>query len=400
MSFISALPGKKQKQPWQNQNQKNKKRFYKNKWFLGGLFAFVAILAIGGFFAWKTGYILNKISESDNSALKSLFNVLPVVGKLDELEGEDDGRINMLLLGMRGENVPGGGLLADTIIVVSLNTQENKVAMISIPRDLYVDNPEVNGKTKINAVFALGEENGKKRGLKNMKEVVGKVTGLPIHYAASINFFGFKQLIDAVGGIDVNLETPFYETHQFVEGKECGIEFTLPAGQNHLDGEKALCYARARENTSDFDRSKRQQLMLKALKDKLVSMGTLTDFNKVNGILDAIGDNVRTDMASYEMKNFYEKYASMNDAQIYQRVFENSEEGLLMVPSDAPEGAGYILIPRAGWDSYSQVQEACQNIFSIPAQSDIQPVKQYSRPAPVDTTAEEKNKKDDKKKKD
>jgi len=137
---------------------------------------------------------------------------------------------------------------------------------------------------------------------------------------------------------------------------------------------------RARENTSDFDRAKRQQLLIKSLKDKLVSMGTLTDFGKLNNILDAAGDNVRTDMASHEIKKFYEKYTAIKDAQIYQRVFENSEEGMLMVPSDAPESAGYILIPRAGWDNYSDIQKVCDEIFQLSPQSDINPVKQYFRP--------------------
>jgi len=236
--------------------------------------------------------------------------------------------------------------------------------------------------------------------LKAMEQILGEITGQKIHYAVAINFYGFKQLIDAVGGVEINLETPFYETHQFVEGKECGLEFTLPKGKNILNGEKALCYARARDNTSDFDRAKRQQVILMALKDKLVSMGTLTDFGKLNAILNAIGDNVRTDMASFEMKNFYEQYAGMQDAQIYRRVFENSEEGLLTVPADS-HGAGYILIPRAGQDNYTQTSEVCTNIFNLPPQSDINPQKQYSKPAATDINeVEVKTKKKSGKKKD
>lgn len=366
----------------------NKKKFYKKGWFVGLTIVVLAVLIVGGVFAFKTGYILNKISESDNSSLKSLLGVIPGVG--GEIK-EVDGRVNVLLVGMRGENIPGGGLLADTIMVLSLKQSENKVAMISIPRDLYVTIPETSQKTKINAVYAHGAK--KKEAFKDMQESVEQVTGLPIHYTVSLNFTGFKQLIDAVGGIDVYLETDFYETSQFVQGQECGGEFTLSAGNNHLDGETALCYARARENTSDFDRTKRQQVILKALKDKLTSLGTLTDFSKLNKVMDAAGDNIKTNMASYEMKNFYTKYTSMQDAQIYQRVFENSEEGMLKVPEDAPEGAGYILIPRAGWDNYSQMHEVCRDIFILSPQSDIQPVKQYSRPQ---SKSDDKDSKDEK----
>jgi len=372
-------------------DKKSKKRFYKKTWFklLMGL-GFLTILVTGAV-AWKTGYILNKISQSDNSTLRSLINVLPIIGD-NELKATEDGRTNILLLGMRGQNVPGGGLLADSIIVLSLKKDENKVAMLSIPRDLYVKVPGSDSHSKINSVYAYGEEKGGK-GLEQMSQIVGDVTGLKIHYAVAINFIGFKQLIDAVGGIDVYLETPFYETHQFVEGNECGGEFTLPAGLNHLDGEKALCYARARDNTSDFDRSKRQQLMIKALKDKLMSLGTLTDFSKLGAILDAVGENLKTNMASFEMKKFYEDYVSLSGAEIYQRVFENSEEGMLTVP-ETDYGAGYILIPRLGIDNYSQINEVCQNIFSLPPQTDINPVKQYTRPkATVNEETDKKSKK-------
>lgn len=409
MSFISRLPlrsDKNKKLPNKDQakpanipysNNREKSKFYKRKWFIATVAVVFFLLLAGGIMAYKTGYVLNKISESDNSILKSLLNVLPVVGK-DELKVDEDGRINVLLLGMRGENIPGGGLLADSIMVISLNTQDNKVAMISIPRDLYVKYPGTQDGMKINAVHAHGESKGKGNGLKSMETIVGEVTGLKINYAVSINFVGFKQMIDKVGGIDINLETPFYETHQFVEGKECGIEFSLAAGANHLDGEKALCYARARDNTSDFDRARRQQVILLALKDKLISMGTLSDFGKINDILNVIGDNVRTDMASYEMKEFYERYAGMKDAQVYRRVFENSEAGLLMVPSDS-HGKGYILVPRAGEGNYSQIQEVCKNIFTIPQQNDIDPMKQYRKPAAKEIQAPDL-KKNDKKKKD
>lgn len=405
MSRTSVNSRKKDVPAFKDKLTPDKKKFYKKKWFLFTFGVIFLLLIAGGIFAYKTGYVLNKISESDNSVLKSLFNVLPVVGK-DELEGEEDGRINILLLGMRGENIPGGGLLADTIMVLSFDTKENKVALVSIPRDLYVQVPGTTTRSKINAVHAYGEEGGKKEGLKAMKEIIGQVTGLKIHYAVSINFLGFKQLIDSVGGVEVTLSTPFYETHQFVEGKECGLEFSLPAGPNTLDGEKALCYARARDNTSDFDRAKRQQVILLALYKKLATLGTLADFSKANSILDTIGNNVRTDMASYEMKNLYEKYVSKlnpddfinnSNGKIYRRVFENSEEGMLMVPAES-NGAGYILIPRAGQDNYSAIQDVCKNIFTLPAQSDIDPQKQYRKPAATEIQAEDL-KKDSKKKK-
>ncbi len=316
----------------------------------------ILIVAVGGFFAWKTGFTMNKVSGSDNTALGSLLGS----GTTPQSE---EGRINILLLGMRGANDPHGGLLADSIMVASFDTVNNRVALISVPRDLWVKIPDTDQNGKLNSVYAHWESGGKGQGIPEMEKMMQTITGLKIDHAIAINYDGFKQLIDAVGGVDVKLSRSFAETKQFVEGNECGGEFFLPAGYNHLNGDKALCYSRARETTNDFDRSKRQQIVLKALKEKMISIGTLADFGKVNNILDIIGANVKTDLNPEEMKGFYNQYTKMEDADIYQRVFENSERGLLKVP-DSGTGLGYVVIPIAGQDNYSAIQDACQNIFT------------------------------------
>jgi len=399
-------------------NQNSEKKSFKKK-IIVTILAISAILLVGGmFFIYKTGYIIDKISESENSALGSVWGVLPVVGMKQEIKTDDQGRTNVLLLGMRGENMPGGGLLADTIMVATFKLDEteggtdNKIGLVSIPRDLYVMIPGKNQHSKINAVHYYGEEQQNTTGIKEMKEVVSSVTGLDIHYAANINFKGFEELVDTVGGVEIELKEPFEEPVQFHEMKvcdgaaggvftvetgefehktnekgkivasyplcynsyeECGGIFYLPSGKQVLDGETALCYVRSRATSSDFDRAKRQQLVLKNMKDKLISMETFTDFSKINSILNAIGDNVKTDMSSTEMKKFFEKYAVMKDAQIYQRVLENSTEGLLTSPSDAPVEVGYILIPRAGQDNYAEIHNVVNNIFTLPEQSNIEP---------------------------
>lgn len=380
-----------------------RERFYSHRWFKIVIIPAGLILLVGAIFAWKTGGILNKISSG--GIMRSLIHTLP--GVKDELKGETDGRVNILVLGMRGENLPGGGLLADTIMVASIKPAENKVAMISIPRDLYVKVPETEDHQKINAVHAYGEQDGKKQGLEDMKTIVGEVVGIPIHYVASINFAGFKQLIDAVGGVDIALDAPFSEPLQFQEARvcdpnvfteptgeyeykkdkkgkvvkqyplcnnpnnnECGGEFNLPAGKQTLDGDKALCFVRSRKTSSDFERAKRQQLVIKLLKEKLFSAGTLTDFGKINKISDSLGDNVRTDMQAWEMSRMFELYQQMKDVKISQRVLENSEEGLLYHPENS-NGAGYILLPLG--DNYDRIHQMAEQIFDLPEQSDIKP---------------------------
>lgn len=378
----------------------------KKKWLKITLIILAVLFVVGGVIAFRTGSVLNKISTKSN-LFGSLVHAVPGVG--DTIKGEKEGRINVLLLGMRGENIPGGGLLADTIIVVSIKPAENKVAMISVPRDFYVKMPGTENYEKINAVYAHGMERGKEGGIEDMKSVIEEITGMPIHYGISINFKGFTDLVDAVGGIEITLDKPFNELEQFSQvhvcdgdkggvfttptgeyeykknekGKivaqyplctnsnpECGGDFTLPAGVNKLDGEKALCYARARYQSSDFERAKRQQIVIQKIKDKAMSIGTLSDFEKVNGILNALGDNVRTDLQAWEMKQLFSIYQKIQNPEVVQRVLEDSEEGLLYHPEES-NGAGYILLPRG--DNYDRIKNMFENVFTIGSQSDAKP---------------------------
>ena len=381
-------------------NLGGKKRFYKKRWFkLTAVFLLIFIF-VAGVALFKTGWNLNKIFLKGN-IVTSLIRSIP--GLESELKGEDGGRINILLLGMRGADLPGGGLLADTIMVVSIKPEENKAAIISIPRDFYADNPGWGGKTKINAVYAAGEENGKKQGIADMQKVVSQISGVPIHYGVTIDFEGFVDLVDALGGIEIYLEKPFSESLQFQEphvcdgdkggvftvptgkyeykrnekGKivaqyplctnknvECGGNFSLPAGTSQLDGKTALCYVRSRVTSNDFERARRQQEVLQKIKEKALRVGTLTDFSKVSGIMEALGNNVTTNMEPWEMKRFFDIYQNMNNPAVYQKVLENTEEGLLYAPSETGP-AGYILLPRG--DNYARIQELFANILNQPA---------------------------------
>ncbi len=386
-------------------NNKSKKRWLKTLLIIIGIF-----VLLGGLAAWKTGYILSKVSTKGGGGLfASLVAAIPGVD--NSLNGEKEDRINILLIGMRGVDDPSGGTLADTIMVASIEAISNRIALMSIPRDLYVNDPGRDTQSKINAVHALGEQGGKNQGIADMEEIVSEVTGIPIHYGLRIDFQGFKSLVDNLGGIQIHLDTNFSEPVQFMglvgrcdattftipSGKEeekrttrkngsiairhyalcypatpseCGGNFKLDAGDLTLDGTQALCFVRSRDTTSDFERAKRQQIIIQKIQEKATSLGTLSDFNKINGILDVLGDNVKTDMQASEMKRLYELYSEMKAPQMFQRVLENSEEGLLYTPEATPE-TGYILLPRG--NNYDQIHNLFQNIFTMPAQSDINP---------------------------
>jgi len=382
----------------------------KKGWIKPFLIVIVIFLFVGGFFAWKTGFILSKIStEGGGGLLQSLTHAIP--GVKEVLKGEEEDRINILLMGMRGVNDSAGGTLADTIMIVSIQPKANKVALVSVPRDLWVKNPGTESYSKINAVHAYGEENGKGQGLSQMEKVLEEVLGLPIHYAVRIDFKGFKDLVDSLGGLTIHLDSGFSEPLQFMgatgrcdnvtfvvpSGKtevktstrrdgsiatrhfplcytktpsECGGNFKLDAGDVTLSGDQALCFVRSRETSSDFERAKRQQIIIQKIQEKATSLGTLSDFSKVNAMLDILGNNVKTDMKAWEMKKLYDLYKTMQSPQIAQRVLENSEEGFLYAQTETPE-RGYTLAPIG--DNYDRIHEMFKNIFTIPAQSDIKP---------------------------
>jgi len=350
------------------------------------------LLITGGIVLYRMTSVLDKVSQG--GLLGSIAKSLP--GVENTLKGEEEGRINVLLMGMRGENVPGGGLLTDTIMLMSAKPEQNLFSLVSIPRDLYVTVPESGSQEKINAVYHYGEQKGEGQGLEYMKQVVSEVSGLPVHYAASINFRGFEQLVDSVNGVDLVLEESFIEPLQFHEervcdenvftvpsgnyeekidhrGKivaryplcynsteECGGVFELPSGNVHLDGEKALCYVRSRVTSSDFDRARRQQEVLSQLKSKIMSAETLGDFSRMNELLGVLGDNVRSDMELWEMKRTWEMASAVQDPNITQKVLENSEEGLLYVPENTNNGA-YLLLPRG--DNYTKIHNLFATIF-------------------------------------
>ncbi|MBD3300261.1 MAG: hypothetical protein GF347_02830 [Candidatus Moranbacteria bacterium] len=338
----------------EERNKENKKIFNKGRrtrkiiglFLLGGLI-------IGSVVLYKAQTTLSKITTGKTGIFGSFLK-----GK-DDLMGMEQGQINILLIGVRGENIPGGSLLADSIILAMFRPEEDKVALVSLPRDMYVPIAGKNYSTKINEANPIGEEAGEGQGLELMKKTVSNITGVDVHYAISANFNALRDTIDVMGGIDIHLDEPFYEGTQFVDGNECGGEFSLPAGDITLSGEKALCYSRARYASSDFDRARRQQQVLMAIKNKALSAGTLTDFSKLNNLINVMGNNVKTDMEAWEMKNLFSVFKGMEDPKMYKRVFSTGKDGLLY--SSTSENGAYILLPEG--NNFDKIKRACSDIW-------------------------------------
>ncbi|KKS64859.1 MAG: Cell envelope-related transcriptional attenuator [Parcubacteria group bacterium GW2011_GWC1_43_12] len=308
-----------------------------------------AFLVSGGALVYKTGFTYSQVwtNGEDISGLLPLSESTPQ---------PDANRLNVLLLGLRGEDDPNGGLLTDSLILLSIDLKNKKAAMISIPRDLYIKMPGEEKKEKINFAHALGyQKKGSAGGLFFSKVAISKITGLYIDYAVSIDHEAFREIVDILGGIDITLERPFREDSQF--SKEMIID--LPAGENHLNGTTTLYFVRSRFSTSDFDRAKRQQQVLVAVKEKAFSLGVLANPVKIFQILDSLGKNVRTDMPISKVAELVSLVSGFENRDIKHKVFDTTPEGFLY--DSKTESGAYILLPVG--DEFSKIQEYCRNIF-------------------------------------
>lgn len=262
----------------------------------------VLVLLAGAAFVFG-GTILNKA----NKIFTNKTSIFARVGKLfvsddKPLKGEEQGRVNILLLGMGG---PGheGPLLTDTMIVASFNVETNEVTLISIPRDFMVQYSG-RGFNKVNAAYAFAEQNEEGTGGEGALEQAEKITGLDIPYYASIDFKGFVKAVDHVGGVDLVIDKTFTDS-TYPDYNNGYLEpQTFNQGPAHLNGDKALVFARSRHGNngegSDFARSVRQKKVMLALKEKLKGLN-LSNVSTLNNLLSTFTENFRTNMEPYEL---------------------------------------------------------------------------------------------------
>jgi LCP family protein required for cell wall assembly len=267
-----------------------------------------------------------------------------------DLASTDPHRINVLILGMRGADDPQGGLLSDAILLLSLHDKLGRVALISIPRDLYVPIPGSGRYHKINAAHAIGERQSG-RGLELALKTVEQVVGTPIHHAVSVDFRAFTEAIDTLGGIEVEVGRDFAGTRR--EGLE------LSAGRVFMDGETALVYATSRQTTNDFDRSRRQREIAQATLQRARQLALYRDPLKLLSLLDTLGKHVRTTMTPYELREMVTFAETFDLRRPIEMGFDVSPAGLLKA-TRSTSGA-YILLPRDG--DFSALQRAVRTVF-------------------------------------
>ncbi len=267
------------------------------------------------------------------------------------------GSTNILILGIGGGNHEGADL-TDTMMVLSLNAPTKTVALISIPRDIWSETL----KDKVNTAYHYGEEKKKGGGLLLTKVSVEDVIGIPVQYAVVIDFSGFTKVIDAVGGIDVNVPEAFTDTKYPKPGMEesscpgdptnaCVYETVhFDAGVQHIDGARALVYARSRhaegDQGSDFARSRRQQLIMVALKDRFTHPTAWITPARLQALPRLLDDATDMDMTIAQVLAVGRRFASVQEDQIKKIAFDQ----LLENPPTYLYNNLYVLAPATSWE--------------------------------------------------
>lgn len=297
-----------------------------------------------------------------------------------------NGRTNILLLGIAG-GIHEGALLSDTMIVASIEPKKKDVVFFSLPRDLWVS--DLNGGAKLNAAYAYGEFKRKGAGVILAKSITSDSLGIPIHYAMRIDFRGFERAVDEIGGITLTVDRSFDDYRYPIAGKEndaCDGDETYACRYEHVSFQKgtyvmggahALQYVRSRMGTngegSDFARSHRQQKVLAAFKQKVLSAATLLNPNRVVNLVETFGESVESDIKTEEIDDFAKITRELQSTAVRSFIIDDSDNPprLINPPADLYGGA-WVLVPRDRDAFHRWIQTVLENpsiVSSPPASS-------------------------------
>ncbi len=257
--------------------------------------------------------------------------------------------LNVLLLGNDGEVEPGQPFHTDTMIVVSINRNTNTVSMISLPRDLFVFIPNW-GMARLNLAWGYGESIGWTDGAWGMmRQTILYNFGIETHYYAMVDFDGFEQIVDGVGGVTIAVDCPIQDLKctvgaackDGIAGNETDADYTLftqPVGVFHMNGEDALWYARSRHNSIDFDRGRRQQQVLRSIWAQAKSQGMIT---QIPDLYSQITSVVQTNMPLEEVLPLIPLALSIQPNDIENHFFRKGIETIAW----SPDGVTNVQLP-------------------------------------------------------
>ncbi len=338
----------------------------------------LVLLLIGFIFGGWYGARL--LANLDKVFHGNVFSDIHALFSNTKLKGEDQGRVNILLAGDSADDPNhGGAQLTDSIMVVSIDTKNHTGFMLSIPRDLWVTVPGLASHQKINAANDVtnfsqpGYPNG---GMGQLEQIVQNDLGIPIDYYALINYTAFRDSVNAVGGITINIQSPdprgLYDPN--ISAADGG-PLKLPNGPVNLNGQTALNLARARGDPcycghveygfpqSDYNRTQHQRQMLTALAQKAQTIGVLANPIKVSQLFNSFGNNIATDLNLQDVLRFIQITKGMNVANLQPLALSDSGAHALLTGYLAPDGEE-ALIPTAGIDNFGQIQQYYQQLTS------------------------------------
>ncbi|MDP3994628.1 MAG: LCP family protein [bacterium] len=277
------------------------------------------------------------------------------------------GRVNVLILGRAGSGYSAPDL-TDTIIAASISNDKDSVRLFSIPRDIWV--PSI--RAKINSAYYWGnqensywgQQNNTEDGNELVKSLVSEIVGQPIHYVVVVDFSGFKEIVDVLGGIDIDIKKSFVDTKYPIAGKEddkcggdkkylCRFETVgFQEGPVHMDGETALKFVRSRnaegEEGTDLAREARQQKVISGIERKVLSGTTIFNSVKLLNLWRVVQKYIKTDMDGPAVMVLTRNILSARK-NVSSFVFP---EGLLVTPpKDQRYDFQYVFIPKGeSWD--------------------------------------------------
>ena len=256
-----------------------------------------------------------------------------VGNRANSLPANAQGARTILLMGVDRRPGETGGTRSDTIIIARLEPEKQRIALLSLPRDLIVPIP-VFGYARINAANAYGEQNPQLGGGSELtRQTVSNLLGIPIDNVIQVDFQGFTGAIDAIGGIDIDVPTEIYDPEYPTMDYGYTIAHFLP-GMQHMDGERALMYARTRHADSDIMRMRRQQSVLLSVLQRVRSQNSLQQLTTIADVTAALRGYIRTDIPEDQMVSLAWSFRSMAPAQVERYALDETMFQIGVIPGD------------------------------------------------------------------